>query len=78
MTDSLQQNEVVLSKASKRNLRRKEQRRLKKARLEGPANQSIDEEPTTPDFNDDQDTTSDSNNDRDKRLDIFYDPKKVS
>ncbi|CAG8485157.1 2404_t:CDS:2 [Acaulospora colombiana] len=73
---SLPQNEVVLTKASKRNLRRKEQRRIKKARLQGPVNQSIDEKPT-PDSDDEQDTTpNDDQDDRDKRLNIFYDEKK--
>ncbi|CAG8656952.1 7404_t:CDS:1, partial [Ambispora leptoticha] len=65
-----ERNKPVLSKSTKRDLRRKEQRRIKKARLEGP---------TIPDADDDQHTAPDSNIGQDnERLDLFYDPKKVS
>ncbi|CAG8618019.1 9914_t:CDS:2 [Ambispora leptoticha] len=70
-------NVPVLSKSTKRNLRRKEQRRIKKARLAGPTNQSIDEGSTTPD-SDDQGIAPDSTNNQadDERPEILYDPKK--
>ncbi|CAG8515277.1 1576_t:CDS:2, partial [Acaulospora colombiana] len=68
-------------KSTKRNLRRKEQRRIKKAKLAEYTNQSIDEGLTTPNSNDDQGITPDSINNQDNQADderseIFYDPKK--
>ncbi|CAG8537314.1 14849_t:CDS:2 [Cetraspora pellucida] len=65
-------NEQVLSKSTKQNLRRKEQQCIKKARFEGPTNQSIDEEPITLDFNNDQNDLR-----YDERSEIFYNLKKV-
>lgn len=63
-------NKPVLSKSTKRNLRRKEQRCIKKARLGGS---------TIPDADDDQHTAPDSNTGQDnERPEIFYDPQKVS
>ncbi|CAG8630967.1 3716_t:CDS:2 [Acaulospora morrowiae] len=76
-----ERNEPVLSKSTKRNLRRKEQRRIKKARLAGPTNQSIDEGPTTPNSDDEQGIAPDSNNGQDnqaedEKTEIFYNPEK--
>ena len=61
-------------KASKRNLRKKLSRNAKKAKLEKQVNPIIEKETA--------DTNNDKNNQdelgHDERVDIFYDPNKVS
>ena len=65
-TSSGKRNEPIISKASKRNMRKKLVRYAKKAKVEELADITIDEESTA------------TLNPHNEKTEIFYDPDKVS
>ena len=77
---SSKRNGSVISKASKRNMRKKLSRHAKKAKLEEGRNNQINEKlTTTPDTRDGiRDNQDDQDYDDDERPEIFYNLEKVS